>query len=47
VASIPACHAGDQGSIPCVGVLFYRFERHLLKRTNVDDEQAKKLLNYD
>ena len=21
VASIPACHAGDQGSIPCVGVL--------------------------
>ena len=26
VASIPACHAGDQGSIPCVGgILFSRF----------------------
>jgi hypothetical protein len=23
VASIPACHAGDQGSIPCVGIPFY------------------------
>jgi hypothetical protein len=23
VASIPACHAGDQGSIPCVGESFY------------------------
>ena len=23
VASIPACHAGDQGSIPCVGNPFY------------------------
>ena len=22
VASIPACHAGDQGSIPCDGVTF-------------------------
>ena len=22
VASIPACHAGDQGSIPCDGELF-------------------------
>ena len=22
VASIPACHAGDQGSIPCDGVSF-------------------------
>jgi hypothetical protein len=23
VASIPACHAGDQGSIPCVGAFLY------------------------
>ncbi|EJK64505.1 hypothetical protein THAOC_14749, partial [Thalassiosira oceanica] len=22
VASIPACHAGDQGSIPCHGIRF-------------------------
>ena len=24
VVSIPACHAGDQGSIPCRGDIFYR-----------------------
>jgi hypothetical protein len=23
VASIPACHAGDQGSIPCDGVISF------------------------
>ena len=26
VVSIPACHAGDQGSIPCRGVLFQKYE---------------------
>ena len=25
VASIPACHAGDQGSIPCDGGIFLPF----------------------
>jgi hypothetical protein len=29
VASIPACHAGDQGSIPCVGEQFYLFVAHV------------------
>ena len=30
VASIPACHAGDQGSIPCDGkyMLFWSFLYH-------------------
>ena len=30
VVSIPACHAGDQGSIPCRGAIFFR-NKELMK----------------
>ena len=32
VVSIPACHAGDQGSIPCRGALFPYFTQMRKKR---------------
>ena len=34
--SIPACHAGDQGSIPCRGDCFYRMNEFCLRLSDTD-----------
>ena len=47
VVSIPACHAGDQGSIPCRGVVLknqkneYGYLRHVDYAASCPNEETK------